>query len=78
MATFNFFNYYLVKAGDGQTAAERFDAMDKDARSFYLVGSDLYLGSTKITNGADLNTAVSNIATNAADIAIINTTRTIK
>jgi len=69
-------DFYDVIAKDGQTPAERFAGMTKDADSFYTVGSDLYLGEIKLSNAADLSVAVANIAQNAADIATINTTLT--
>lgn len=66
-----------VQAKDGQTAQERFDAMTKEGTTFYMVGTtDLYFGDKKITNAADLATAVSNIAQNTSDISTINSTLT--
>lgn len=69
-------DFYDVIAKDGQTSAERFAGMTKDADSFYTVGTDLYLGEIKLSNAADLSVAVANIAQNAADITTINTTLT--
>lgn len=62
---------YYTATGAAYTAAT------KDARAFYLVdGTDLYLGSIKLSNASDLATAVANIAQNAADIVTINSTLT--
>lgn len=63
-------NFYSV------TAAKWATLETKDSKSFYLVSGDsrqdLYLGSDKISNSADLAAAVANIAQNAADIVTIN------
>ena len=64
-------NFYDVVAKDGQTAAERFEAMTKESTAFYIVGSNAYLGDKKLTNGADLASAIADIAENASDIADI-------
>ena len=69
-------NFYDVIAKDGQTPAERFAGLTKDADSFYAVGEDLYIGSQKLNNGGDLADAVADIAQNAADIVTINNTLT--
>lgn len=69
-------NFYDVIEQGGQTPAERFAAMTKDADSFYSVADDLYIGSHKLTSADDLAVAVGNIAQNAADITTINNTLT--
>lgn len=60
-------NYYLI-------SAEKWETLEtKDSKSFYLVGgTDLYLGTIKLSNASDVATAVSNIAKNAEDITTIN------
>lgn len=40
----------------------------KEATTFYLAGTDLYLGDIKLSNGADLTAAIARIATNESDI----------
>lgn len=48
---------------------EQYDASSKTSTTFYYVDdSDLYLGNTKLSNGADLTAAISRIATNEGDI----------
>lgn len=69
-------NFYDVIAKDGKTPAERFAEMSKEDESFYTVGADLYIGSQKLTNGADLATVVANVAQNTSDIVTINQTLT--
>ena len=64
-------NFYDVIAKDGHTAAERFEAMTKEATAFYIVGSNAYLGDKKLTSAADVASAVASIAENASDIADI-------
>ena len=45
--------------------ASQYEASSKLSTTFYLVDdTDLYLGSTKLSNGADLAAAISRIAKN--------------
>ena len=57
-----------------QGTLENFKAITPDNNTFYLVGgTDLYLGSKKLTNGPDVDAAVSRIATNEGDISKLKT-----
>ena len=50
----------------------QYNASSKTSTTFYFVDdSDLYLGNIKLSNAADLASAVSRIATNETDIADI-------
>jgi len=58
----------------------QYDALTKDAYTFYLVegtsANDLYIGSVKLSNAADLAAAITRIATNEGDIDDIQATLT--
>lgn len=62
---------YNVKFLKG--AAASYTALEtKDANTFYYIdGKDLYLGSIKLSNDADLQAAIKNITQNAKDIDAI-------
>ena len=62
---------YNVKFLKG-TASSYANLGTKDVNTFYYIdGKDLYLGTHKLTNGADLDAAVADIGQNAQDIANI-------
>ena len=61
---------YNVKFLKG-TAAQ-YDALaNKDVNTFYYVDQDLYLGTIKLSNAADLKAAIDRITVNETDIADI-------
>lgn len=63
---------YNVKFLKGTQA--NFDAATKNADTFYYVdGKDLYLGSIKLSNAAEIAAAVESIGANATDISNIKT-----
>ena len=51
--------------------AEKYATITKDQYTFYLAGTDLYLGEQKLNNAAEISAAVTRIATNEGDIADI-------
>ena len=64
---------YNVKFLKG-TAQNYADIATKDVNTFYYVdGKDLYLGTIKLSNGADLDAAVARVAKNEQDILAIQT-----
>lgn len=63
---------YNVKFLKGTQA--NYDAATKNADTFYYVdGKDLYLGSIKLSNAAEIAAAVESISANASDISDIKT-----
>ncbi len=61
---------YNVKFLKGTADAYKNLAL-KDSDTFYYTGSDLYLGEIKLSNAADLEAAISRIATNENSITTI-------
>lgn len=61
---------YNVKFLRG-TAEDYKNLIPKDSNTFYYTGSDLYLGEIKLSNAADLEAAISRIATNENSITTI-------
>lgn len=66
--------YYIVVDKDGVSAKDRYAAMEKNSHSFYLVDNDLYLGTQKLNDAAEIAAASVAISTNADDIASIQST----
>ena len=69
---------YNVKFLKG-TAAQYNGLVSKDVNTFYYVdGTDLYLGSIKLSNDADLNAAITRIAANETKIGDISKLTTVE
>ena len=55
--------FNIIQEKDGLTPKQRFDGMTKVATTFYMVGSDLYIGDHKLTSDVDIQDILNKMGT---------------